>query len=358
MEWPGQHKLFKAGVLAFSVIGVVSAGGYATKIAILPLLSVKPITYDQVKNSTIEVPIEYSKPQLVKLNNGVFFDAKNGDVSSLEITGPAAFGDINHGGGNGIVTVVKQECGCSGDVVSLVAFINHHGTPKQAAFLVLEDRADVKNISVKDGTIVVDLLRHMPDDAMCDPTLRVTEVYTLQGGKLVPSIEMNTAARTIAINKLENEKLGEEIQVGLIPKDPVYDYPNWDKEMLHNIRVFINRKTGILTLNFSGKNIVQKSFGLGWAVSADIYFKCMDSLGGNIEEFPTAQHWTFRNQRDTFNVYTQYQESGNTAILHLSRMESDYISRVEICFRYSIVEVGEHSVSPAPQRRQQISEKG
>ena len=60
----------------------------------------------------------------------------------------------------------------------LVSFANHV-QPAQLPDIKL------KSVAVKSGEIIVEMTKHGPKDPLCCPTQEVTQVYTLQGEKLV-----------------------------------------------------------------------------------------------------------------------------------------------------------------------------
>jgi hypothetical protein len=121
----------------------------------------------------------------VKLNNG-HFEARSGSTYlGVDLGNRVAFGDLNGDGAEDSAVILWSNTGGSGSLVELVALINRNGTFQQAAAHPLGGNVGVQNLSIRSGRIVVEMLKHGPDDAHCCPTVPVTEIYQLQGGRLV-----------------------------------------------------------------------------------------------------------------------------------------------------------------------------
>ena len=71
--------------------------------------------------------------------------------------------------------------GGSGSFVQLIAVTNKSGAGKQAAAVSLGDRVQVKNLTIMDKNITVEMLAFGPTDPRCCPSQQVTATYTLQG---------------------------------------------------------------------------------------------------------------------------------------------------------------------------------
>lgn len=96
-----------------------------------------------------------------------------------------AFGDLDGDGVEDAAVVLATSGGGSGTFISLEAVINDRGTPNHVATASLGDRVEVKSVAIEAGKITVDMVTHGPDDPLCCPTLEVTQIYRLQGDKLV-----------------------------------------------------------------------------------------------------------------------------------------------------------------------------
>jgi len=95
-----------------------------------------------------------------------------------------AFGDLTGDGTDCAAIILASYVGASGCVVELAVMASQNGVPRQAAAVVLGGSVDVKRLTVIQRQIVVEMLKHGPDDAHCCPSVPVTEKYRLQGGRL------------------------------------------------------------------------------------------------------------------------------------------------------------------------------
>ena len=74
--------------------------------------------------------------------------------------------------------------GGSGTFFYLSIVVEGDGEPVNTATILLGDRVQINSLDVADGSIVVDMISHGPDDPLCCPTQHVVQTYELQGEEL------------------------------------------------------------------------------------------------------------------------------------------------------------------------------
>uniref|UniRef100_A0A7C3WSG2 Uncharacterized protein n=1 Tax=Desulfobacca acetoxidans TaxID=60893 RepID=A0A7C3WSG2_9BACT len=141
------------------------------------------LTMAQLENGTYKVG-----DKRITLKNGFYQEGSIEDGSYFLVAFvKAAIGDINSDGSNDAAVVYFVNTGGSGGAVVLTAIMNRNGTPVEIASVDLERYPEVKSISIKNGTIILNMLVHGPNDAECCPTVKQTSKYILAGNKLVLS---------------------------------------------------------------------------------------------------------------------------------------------------------------------------
>ena len=139
------------------------------------------LTVGKLKNA--EYQVRYGK---VKLKDGFFENSdQNAHFHSVEWPDKVAFGDLNGDGVADAAAILWSFVGASGTLVDLVAIVNQNGHPKQAARIELGNKVNVESLSIRSGQIVMEIVRHTPDDPLCCPSHDVTEKYRLSGKNLV-----------------------------------------------------------------------------------------------------------------------------------------------------------------------------
>ncbi len=144
------------------------------------------LTVEQLKNSKYLIP-SWENPnqgEWVQLRNGGFTRRTPDNplfVSVVEI----AFGYLANHQTKGAAVIYGYNTGGSGFFVMLGAVIDDQGKPKFIAFADLEDRVKINSLSIHSGKIIVDMVKHGPNDPACCPTVRKVATYTLVGDKLV-----------------------------------------------------------------------------------------------------------------------------------------------------------------------------
>ncbi|MFC1716196.1 hypothetical protein ACFL6S_21165 [Candidatus Poribacteria bacterium] len=81
--------------------------------------------------------------------------------------------------------VLIGDRGGSGTFYHLRAVINQDGKLMDVAGVLLGDRVKLESVTIADGVITVDMIKHSPDDPMVSPSLKVADHYKLQKDQLV-----------------------------------------------------------------------------------------------------------------------------------------------------------------------------
>jgi hypothetical protein len=147
-----------------------------------------PLALRDLQNA--EYPSQWPQSGRAKLVNGRFREpAAPGAATDILVrtTDHYAFGDLNGDGAGDAVVVLESDPGGSGVFFDLVALINRNGQAVPLPPVPLGDRVQVTDVAIRNGNIVVDLVKHGPDDPQCCPSLDVSLPYRVQGDVLVPA---------------------------------------------------------------------------------------------------------------------------------------------------------------------------
>jgi heat shock protein HslJ len=101
----------------------------------------------------------------------------------VKLTNQIAYGALN--GTPAAAVVLVTDPGGSGTFYDLAVVVEQDGQPVNVATTSLGDRVQINSLSIENNQIIVDMISHGPDDAMCCPTQHVVQTYTLQGDQLV-----------------------------------------------------------------------------------------------------------------------------------------------------------------------------
>ena len=96
-----------------------------------------------------------------------------------------AFGDLNQDGKDEAAILLGENGGGSGVFVSLIAVTFNNGKPVQAGSVLIDDRPKIRELSIKNGQIILNAIIHGPTDAMVNPTLAVVETFQLFNSDLI-----------------------------------------------------------------------------------------------------------------------------------------------------------------------------
>ena len=95
------------------------------------------------------------------------------------------YGDLNNDGKEDVAVIIISNFGGSGGFVELAVMINDNGNPVYLDSEILGDRAVINSINIQSGEIVLDMVVHGLDDAMCCPTLEKLVRYKISENELV-----------------------------------------------------------------------------------------------------------------------------------------------------------------------------
>lgn len=127
----------------------------------------------------------------VQFVDGKYEDPELRINAAVAQTPPIAYGMLN--GTWSAVVLIGENGGGSGVFTTMHVVQDVDGTPTPVAMTMLGDRVVIHSVSIGADQIVVDATTQGPNDPMCCPTLRVQQVYTLEGGELVAQEETPVA---------------------------------------------------------------------------------------------------------------------------------------------------------------------
>jgi hypothetical protein len=171
------------------------------------------LTLDMLKNMSIQLP---SSQRTVTLVNGRFSDTNPDKPLEAALTDFYAFSDVNGDGLDDAVVIVWENTGGSGMFESLVLVLNQDGVPLQAGTFSLGDRVQINNVTIDSSgaqkKILVDMLVHGPNDALCCPSFPVvaTYQYTKSGLELTRLVSKIADGTERAIN-IESPENGAQV---------------------------------------------------------------------------------------------------------------------------------------------------
>lgn len=123
---------------------------------------------------------------LVQLQRGLYENpSQQTTVRLLDQPGTIAYGDLSRDGREDGIAIVAANTGGTGVFVYLTAVMDVSRAPQEGISVLLGDRVRVEALSVKPGQVMVEMLAQGPKDAMCCPTQRVRQTYTLRNNQLV-----------------------------------------------------------------------------------------------------------------------------------------------------------------------------
>ena len=146
----------------------------------------KALTIEALKNA--EYNSEFSLNGRIRLFNGIYRGKIVPDSATelvVLLSNKMAFGDLNGDAAEDAAVILITDLGGSGTFYHLGVVINQNGSPKHVASQLLGDRVKVESLSIRSGTIAVEMTTHGPYDPLCCPTLHVTWNYVLQEGRLI-----------------------------------------------------------------------------------------------------------------------------------------------------------------------------
>ncbi len=124
--------------------------------------------------------------QLVQLTDGKFEQGTQGgaDSISVAVSDFIAVGDLNSDGVDEVAALVSENYGGTGVFVFLAVYANENGTLTFQNSTMVDDRPQLKQLSIENSEIFLDTVIHGPDEPMCCPTLRTTRHYRFVDNQL------------------------------------------------------------------------------------------------------------------------------------------------------------------------------
>jgi hypothetical protein len=96
-----------------------------------------------------------------------------------------ACGDLDGDGVDDAAVILVVQPGGSGTFYYLCAVVNEEGAPVNVATLLLGDRVQIKDLSIRSGKIEIDMRVQGAGDPMVKPSLMVHRRYKLVGSRLI-----------------------------------------------------------------------------------------------------------------------------------------------------------------------------
>ena len=148
--------------------------------------------------------------QVVQLKDGKFEQGTSGgaDSISVSVTDFVAVGDLNADGTNEVAVLVSENYGGTGVFVFLAVYTNENGTLTFQNSTMVDDRPQLKALSIENDEIFLDAVIHGIDDPMCCPALQTTRHYRFVDNQLdmtdYATFTLDGKPRTITIESPVN----------------------------------------------------------------------------------------------------------------------------------------------------------
>ena len=131
---------------------------------------------------------DFGEHGTVQLNGGQYRAPAAEDSASekvVSLSNFAAFGDLDGDKTEEAAVILVSSGGGSGVFYHLAVVKKLDDTLTNTSTAPLGDRVQIKDLQIVNGEILVSLLDHAPDDALCCPTQNTVLRYHLVGGQLV-----------------------------------------------------------------------------------------------------------------------------------------------------------------------------
>jgi len=133
---------------------------------------------EEIRNAQYQ-PGSAEGSQLVQLTNGIFEQGTPGaeDFISIHVTDFVAIGDLDADGTEEAAALVSENYGGTGVFVFLAVFSQMDGTWTFQTSSMVDDRPELRELSIANNEIFLDAVIHGTDEPMCCPTLRTMRHY-------------------------------------------------------------------------------------------------------------------------------------------------------------------------------------
>ena len=117
--------------------------------------------------------------QLVQLTDGRYEQgtASSEDFISVEVTDFVVFGDLDGDGTDEAAALISENYGGTGVFVFLTIYSNVDDTWTFQTSSMVDDRPELRELSIANNEIFLDAVIHGTDEPMCCPTLRTMRHY-------------------------------------------------------------------------------------------------------------------------------------------------------------------------------------
>jgi len=124
--------------------------------------------------------------QVVQLSDGKYEQGTPGseEFLSVLVTDFAAVGDLNADGTEEAAALISENFGGTGVFVFLTVYSNVDGTWTYQTSTMVDDRPELRALSIENNEIFLDAVIHGLDDPMCCPTRRTTRHFRLVDNQL------------------------------------------------------------------------------------------------------------------------------------------------------------------------------
>lgn len=173
------------------------------------------LTATQLQNAEYTLTAFDNASRAFRLSDGAY---KSGapDFADIRMLEQIGFGDLNRDGVPDAAVLLAENFGGSGVFVWLAAVLNENGKPYHVASSMIDDRAQINALEIRDGNIFLDAVVHGPIDPGCCPNFPVTRTFRLMSSLLVlvnaTSETPNGLPRVIAI---DSPRAGESVSGAL-----------------------------------------------------------------------------------------------------------------------------------------------
>jgi hypothetical protein len=143
---------------------------------------------EKLKNTSYQLPGlgEGNSAIKIKLENGGYVNNEQKQrIIFVDKSGLITFGNIKNDNNEDAVSLLVVNADPSNSFIYLTPVINVNQNPQNVGSVFLGDRVQVQSIQLKNRQIEVKLIKHTPKDSKDAPTLPVTQIYRLEGNKLI-----------------------------------------------------------------------------------------------------------------------------------------------------------------------------
>lgn len=144
-----------------------------------------PNQVEEIRNSEYQLGASDGL-EVVQLTDGSFGQGTPGsdDFMSISVTDFVALGDLNADGREEVAALISENYGGTGVFVFLAVYAEVNGTWTFQSSTMVDDRPQLRELSITNSEIFLDAVIHRTDDPMCCPTLRTMRHYRFVDNQL------------------------------------------------------------------------------------------------------------------------------------------------------------------------------